>query len=245
MRGNPVINFGPCTEPGCTSEQYVRNLCVAHYGRLIRSETSRVPATEFPESALNRFNAWIGDSNEGGCDLWLGALDEDGYGKMTYRSLSYRAHRIAYELRNGPIPDGYTIDHLCRVKDCVNPEHMELVTPSENSRRRQADAEPESWCRSGRHELAGDNVIYSLRDGVNRRRCRACTNERDRRRKKPTKHLPYWSVISIWNLRGQMRAEDLASVYKVSRGTIYGIWQGKTHSEITGKSYHRKDWVHD
>lgn len=65
------------------------------------------------------------------CWIWLGAHTDDGYGKFKAKL----AHRVYYERYIGPIPEGLTIDHLCRVTDCVNPEHMEPVTNLENIRR--------------------------------------------------------------------------------------------------------------
>lgn len=69
------------------------------------------------------------------CWLWLGAKSR-GYGHITINNRSVKVHRYSYKLHVGPIPDGLTIDHLCRVKHCVNPEHFELVTALENVRRR-------------------------------------------------------------------------------------------------------------
>lgn len=72
------------------------------------------------------------------CWLWHGATDTKGYGHVwvgrrgedTWRQV--RAHRLAYELKVGPIPEGMTLDHLCRNRICVNPEHLEPVTLREN-----------------------------------------------------------------------------------------------------------------
>lgn len=69
------------------------------------------------------------------CWLWTGA-PIDGYGTFTVSTgVSRRAHRVAYELQVGPIPAGLEIDHLCRVKLCVNVKHLEAVTHAENLRR--------------------------------------------------------------------------------------------------------------
>lgn len=65
------------------------------------------------------------------CWPWVGSVTGDGYGQMRGRG----AHRVAYELHVGPIPTGLVIDHLCHVRHCVNPRHLEAVTNQENSRR--------------------------------------------------------------------------------------------------------------
>lgn len=69
------------------------------------------------------------------CWLWLGSKSSYGYGIYVLNGKSIPAHRYAYERFNGPIPKGLQIDHLCRVKNCVNPTHLEVVTQLENIRR--------------------------------------------------------------------------------------------------------------
>jgi HNH endonuclease len=71
-----------------------------------------------------------------GCWLWTGAIDR-GYGQFVWNGRK-RAHRVAYELIIGPIPEGLELDHLCRNKSCVRPEHLEPVTKAENIRRQWA-----------------------------------------------------------------------------------------------------------
>lgn len=67
-----------------------------------------------------------------GCFLWIGELSPGGYGRKRYLGKRLYAHRLVYEMEHGEIPKDMTIDHLCRVRSCVNPKHMEVVTNKEN-----------------------------------------------------------------------------------------------------------------
>lgn len=69
------------------------------------------------------------------CMIWNGGVDRDGYGNASLNGKPMAAHRLAWILANGPIPSGFEIDHLCRVRPCVNAAHMELLTHAENVRR--------------------------------------------------------------------------------------------------------------
>lgn len=66
------------------------------------------------------------------CIEWTRAIDSDGYGRIQVGDKWKLAHRVEWEKRNGVIQDGMVIDHLCRVRHCVNTDHMEVVTPEEN-----------------------------------------------------------------------------------------------------------------
>lgn len=77
-------------------------------------------------------------------------------------------HVVSHELFVGPIPDGYEVDHLCRITWCCNPRHLEAVTPQENKRRTRLDA-----CRAGLHDMNDPaNVYIAPNDGG--RRCHPC-----------------------------------------------------------------------
>lgn len=69
------------------------------------------------------------------CWLWVGHLNNMGYGSLRITRRSDLAHRLMHEELVGPIPDGLEVDHICRVRRCVNPAHLELVTHGENIRR--------------------------------------------------------------------------------------------------------------
>lgn len=67
-----------------------------------------------------------------GCWLWIGALNPNGYGQLKMPHQAVLAHRFSYERFNGPLLEGMVLDHLCRQRCCVNPEHLEQVTQAVN-----------------------------------------------------------------------------------------------------------------
>lgn len=117
------------------------------------------------------------------CWLWTDALDGCGYGRMAMGSrttTTYRvsAHRYAYELLVGDIPEGLELDHLCRVRHCVNPDHLEPVTHLVNIMRGESPVShngEKTHCPQG-HEYSEENTRWYTRPGADRpgRYCREC-----------------------------------------------------------------------
>ena len=139
-------------------------------------------------SMKERFDAkWTLEPNTG-CWLWTASVTADGYGHMgTTAGKVSSAHRISYQLYRGPIPPGETIDHLCRVRCCVNPDHLEVVSRRENIQRgTQGEWQKrKNHCPQG-HPYSERNTIRTS-NGV-RRACRECLRVSWRKRygcKKP------------------------------------------------------------
>ena len=90
---------------------------------------------------------------------WLGALNTDRYGRIVIDGRARRAHRVVFEQAYGPIPANRDLDHLCRNRSCVRPDHLEPVTRAENIQRGQAGAfnRSKQTCPEG-HAYTGDNL---------------------------------------------------------------------------------------
>lgn len=122
-----------------------------------------------------------GDS---GCWMWTGRLNEFGYGRYGQRL----AHRVMYELIVGPIPTGLELDHLCRVRACVNPAHLEPVDHTTNVKRGHGNGR-KTHCPSG-HAYTPENTAVTQQG---RRVCRECQRVHNRAyyaRKKKRSGLP-------------------------------------------------------
>ena len=143
-----------------------------------------------------RFWSKVMPEPNSGCWLWLDGLVR-GYGQFflkchpnkSRRKIVVMAHRYSYEIARGPIPTGLTLDHLCRNKCCVNPDHLEPVTLRENIQRGAAGANSrmKTHCPAG-HPYTGENLKMVMRErpggviGVNRI-CRICERKTTRRYK--------------------------------------------------------------
>lgn len=112
-----------------------------------------------------------------GCWLWTAGLTQGGYGKFFVAGKTVLAHRFSYEMYVGEIPSGLQIDHLCRTRECVRPDHMEPVTLAENIRRGETGANnrAKTHCPLG-HEYTKNN-IYRINGS---RRCATCQKARTR-----------------------------------------------------------------
>jgi len=131
------------------------------------------------EAELARFRACCRPM-ENGCIDWVGSMMWKGYGRFWFRSRAYRAHRFSYELSAGPIGQGLVIDHLCRNRRCVNPLHLEAVTPAENLRRSAlAPAtrnKAKTHCPKG-HPYDRENTLVRTNG---QRECRECSRAESR-----------------------------------------------------------------
>ena len=169
---------------GCDRKHFGHDRCKLHYQQWYRSTAyQREPRRKAQFIPLaDRLWAKVDFLGPNGCWLWTGAVDGRGYGHVgngTGRNI--KAHRLSYELKCGPIAEGLTIDHRCRTKRCVNPEHLEAVTGLENIRRY---VDSQTACKNG-HEWT-DESTYWYRG---HRSCRPCHAIRERERKVRLKAL--------------------------------------------------------
>jgi len=108
-----------------------------------------------------------------GCLVWTGARNKDGYGLISGANTRV-VHRVTYEATNGPIPAGLQLDHLCRNPACVNPAHLEAVTPQENVRRSLPFRVAPTGPYPCGHERSDANSIREHRGTTTWGRCRIC-----------------------------------------------------------------------
>jgi HNH endonuclease len=135
------------------------------YNRFSRRCPKRTPVEE-------RILAWVSPEPNSGCWIWMGNLSPEGYGRIGINRRKMYAHRISYECFVGVIPSGLELDHKCRMRCCVNPEHLEPVTHRENGLRGispLAENARKTSCVNG-HAFTPENTHV----GKSGRKCKAC-----------------------------------------------------------------------
>jgi hypothetical protein len=183
-RGRVVEAGRPTTVKGAIFAEFERALTHPEVG----DSHDQVGLVGRPVSQQKRFWVKVALLTQGGCWEWLAYRDRKGYGVFGRQ----RAHRVAYELLVGPIPDGLQIDHLCRNPSCVNPDHLEPVTLVENTRRgiawqvAGAKNAAKTHCPTG-HPYDDANTLILSRG---RRDCRTCQRSGARKTQRSKTHCP-------------------------------------------------------
>lgn len=189
-------NYGvdaKCSVPDCPKPPLAKRLCRSHYERNSKygdplGGTFYTPGSRKPPTPRlpfeERFWAKV-DRGGSGCWLWRAHTTRptNGYGVVRRNGRMQLAHRVAYELLVGPIPEGLDLDHRCRTRLCVNPAHLEPVTPYVNFSRGHSPAAMnarKTHCVRG-HLLSGDNL--AIVNNGRSRRCLQCKRDNDRARK--------------------------------------------------------------
>lgn len=179
----PIL--GLCNIEGCYRKATSKGWCDVHDMRLRKHGSFDVVKTAWDTRPRGEVLFWakVDKNGPNGCWLWLGKLSKKGYGGYSYNSKHSSPHRYSYELHKGAIPEGLTVDHLCRVRHCVNPDHLEVVTNEENVLRGfgwGANNARKTHCIHG-HELSGPN-LYKSPNSI-QRFCRTCISLRNKKHK--------------------------------------------------------------
>jgi len=127
---------------------------------------------------------WAKADRSGGPDAcwpWTASLQNKGYGQFNYGGTMAKAHRVAYILTHGTIPDGMTLDHLCRVRRCVNPAHLEPVSFKTNVLRGIAPVATNAAKTHCIHGHPFDTANTYIRRDTGSRQCRTCIRDWQRR----------------------------------------------------------------
>lgn len=178
-----------CTIDGCESPRREGRYCWFHWARSEAFGDPLATRRFYRHDPRIRILGGIREDAETGCWNWVHRLDDEGYAQTQFMGVNMKAHRAVYILFRGAIP-AETLDHLCRNRACVNPEHLDPVSMRENTLRGDTAAArnaAKTHCPQG-HEYSPENTYITLTPHGGRR-CRICTREHIARSKAKRRRL--------------------------------------------------------
>lgn len=234
------INTRGC-ESGPESNVYMTHAPPVRKGQSTPSDTARNDINHLwqgmpQDEVLARFHSKYAKLSDG-CWHWDAAKDKRGYGQFCIRYKRFVAHRFAYEVLVGPIPNGLVLDHLCCNKSCVNPDHLEPVTVQVNSSRaglKQRVGSRQSHCPLG-HAMTVPNTIYH-RNG--RSTCRQCTKASQGRSRelRRLRLLAEREAMVRPKSQAEMLSDSIVNSLSLRPATIYQLMDrtGFTRDDLRG-----------
>lgn len=201
--------YNVCSVEGCGRLVHRATMCGMHRQRLRRHGDTGVVLPRRNGSVPVGERFWARVDKTGDCWVWTGATQKAwGYGLIGARGKSQLAHRIAWELTNGPIPEGMNVCHRCDNPPCVNPDHLFLGTQADNN----ADKESKS---RGNHPRGERHGTYTKPESVTRGSASPNTHlsERDIRAIRSMYATGDWSQEAL----GQLFGSDQTAISKIVR----------------------------
>jgi hypothetical protein len=173
ISGLCACGFGETT-PVASKNMYRKGKLIVRKGEHYTYVAGHRKSTPVPPEL--RIEDKIQRDPETGCWNWTGSINQ-GYGRIRTQGKTVNAYRLIYEMQKGTVPEGLELDHLCRNRACVNPDHLEPVTHAENMRRAGRRVLTGA-CHRG-HEMTPENTYVSPKG---RRNCNECRRINERRR---------------------------------------------------------------
>lgn len=158
-----------CRMNECPARTFKHNLCLGHHFEVLNRSWDDLWA-----------QVRVQPEQLGGCWVWTGPKDADGYGLIPMAGRNRAAHRVSYELINGTVAHGFVLDHLCRNKPCVNPEHLEPVTRVENLLRTFGIEKDDGYPYCNAHHKITDKTVKRF-PATGERQCLTCVSDVERK----------------------------------------------------------------